>query len=139
MAYTIDIIRTLRSIYEFEQRGDSGQVDNLNSILVAYLRSIMSNGRLEDVVNAEREGRWVVLPCKEGTPVWKIIGNPKWDQYTPYWQRGVPDEMKTPRYLLCKGEFSICDTPLFGKTVFPMEDKEKAEAICKAEVLESYV
>ena len=89
---------------------------------------------LREMVQAKREGRCVVLPCKVGDTVYRIGASIcKWreidrcDEYCDGWQyrdcwdgtRAVLDE-----------KFNLCDVESVGKTVFLT--REAAEAALKA-------
>lgn len=40
------------------------------------IRSVFSDKRMEELMQAEKEGRLVVLPCKVGDKVWYLTGKP---------------------------------------------------------------
>ncbi len=67
--------------------------------------------RLRELVEADRDGRCVVLPLKEGNPVWKIILDP----------------LKNTGYIT-DGRFKLSDMLCWGKSVFPSPE-EAADAL----------
>lgn len=67
--------------------------------------------RLRELVEADRDGRCVVLPLKEGNPVWKII----------------LDLLKNTGYIT-DGRFKLSDMLCWGKSVFPSPE-EAADAL----------
>ena len=113
----------LRSIEEadriFQRVNALGGTD-----LMAQFRAIGSIDHLRDLLQAENEGRLVVLPCKVGDHVW-ADGR----EAIVVWFFGY----KTERYLhaqfLDNAEYT--DIPFYeiGKTVFPA--REEAEASLK--------
>ena len=73
-----------------------------------------SISRMVELMKADKEGRVVVLPCKAGTPVWRI----SWTFAT------YPD--KSEQYVR-NDTFFLSDLIAFGKTVFlTREEAEKA-------------
>lgn len=71
--------------------------------------------RMKEIVQAEREGRLVILPCKRGETVWCLV-----------WDRSVvwPDESR--RKIITR-TFDLDDVFEVGKTVFlTREEAEKA-------------
>lgn len=69
--------------------------------------------RYHKIMQAEREGRMVILPCKRGDPVWRLV----WEQVT--W----PDES---RRKIIASNFRLDDIYEIGKTVFlTREEAEK--------------
>ena len=74
----------------------------------------MTVGRLKELAEADKDGRLVVLPCKAGTPVWRISRT-----FATY-----PD--KSEQYVR-NDTFFLSDLLAFGKTVFrTREEAEKA-------------
>lgn len=67
--------------------------------------------RLRELTEADRDGRCVVLPLKEGNPVWKIILDP----------------LKNTGYIT-DGRFKLSDMLCWGKSVFPSPE-EAADAL----------
>lgn len=75
-----------------------------------------SISRMVELMKADKDGRLVVLPCKAGTPVWRIT----WTFAT------YPDKSK--QYVR-NDTFFLSDLLAFGKTVFlTREEAEKALA-----------
>ncbi len=73
-----------------------------------------SISRMLELMKADKEGRVVVLPCKAGTPVWRISRT-----FATY-----PD--KSEQYVR-NDTFFLSDLLAFGKTVFlTREEAEKA-------------
>lgn len=73
-----------------------------------------SISRMVELMKADKDGRLVVLPCKAGTPVWRIA----WTFAT------YPDKSK--QYVR-NDTFFLSDLIEFGKTVFlTREEAEKA-------------
>lgn len=73
-----------------------------------------SISRMVELMKADVEGRVLILPCKAGTPVWRIA----WTFAT------YPD--KSEQYVR-NDTFFLSDLPAFGKTVFlTREEAEKA-------------
>ena len=73
-----------------------------------------SISRMVELMKADKEGRVVVLPCKAGTPVWRISRT-----FATY-----PD--KSEQYVR-NDTFFLSDLLAFGKTVFlTREEAEKA-------------
>lgn len=73
-----------------------------------------SVARMVELMKADKDGRVVVLPCKVGTPVWRIA-----QTIATY-----PD--KSEQYVR-NDTFFLRDLPSFGKTVFlTREEAEKA-------------
>lgn len=102
--------------------------ENLYEIIdrLGYIEDILGDdydlGRLMELVQSDREGRCVVLPCKVGTPVYIIqchIGCAAMDDES----YKFIDNFTTP--------FRIDMLSEFGKTVFP--SREAAEAALKGE------
>lgn len=77
--------------------------------------------RLAEIVRAEKEGRCVVLPCKQGDTVWRICG--------PKGRKFVAERKVVSITMYEPGRFEIftnCDDWL-GETVFlTREEAEKA-------------
>lgn len=51
---------------------------NINDLEIKLSQAITTNiylDRLEEICNAERDGRLVILPCKQGDKVWEIETN----------------------------------------------------------------
>ena len=86
----------------------------------------ISQGRLEEIIEAETDGRLVVLPCKVGDVVWKIKA------VFSYFSK--PMEDRVDRIIISNNEILVCCTggakfsiDSIGKTVFlSREDAEKA-------------
>ena len=73
-----------------------------------------SISRMVELMKADKDGRLVVLPCKAGTPVWRISRT-----FATY-----PD--KSEQYVR-NDTFFLSDLLAFGKTVFlTREEAEKA-------------
>ena len=86
----------------------------LNLMRLAGLESLCSYDHLRELAEADKDGRLVVLPCKAGTPVWRIA----WTFAT------YPDKSK--QYVR-NDTFFLSDLIEFGKTVFlTREEAEKA-------------
>ena len=86
--------------------------------------------RLRELVQADREGRCVVLPVKSGTTVYYLgAGMCKWreldkcDEYCDGWQ--YEDCYEGERAVREK-KFSISDLPCIGKTVFLTREEATA-------------
>lgn len=78
--------------------------------------------RLREMVEADRDGRCVVLPCKPGTPVYRIV-----------WHIGCA-QMDDESYRMVSpitAPFTLDMVGEFGKTVFLT--REAAEAALKGE------
>lgn len=77
-------------------------------------KEILGAERYHEIMQAEREGRLVILPCKRGDPVWRLV-----------WERTIwPDES---RRKIITSNFKIDDICEIGKTVFlSREEAEKA-------------
>ena len=91
--------------------------------------------RLRELVDADREGRCVVLPCKVGNTVYRIGASLcKWreidrcDEYCDGWQ--YRDCWDGTRAVL-EEKFNLCDIESVGKTVFLT--REAAETALKGE------
>lgn len=91
--------------------------------------------RLREIVEADRDGRCVVLPCKVGNTVYRIGASLcKWreidrcDEYCDGWQ--YRDCWDGTRAVL-EEKFNLCDIESVGKTVFLT--REAAEAVLKGE------
>jgi hypothetical protein len=85
----------------------------------------ISQGRLEEIIEAETEGRLVVLPCKAGTRVWVISQNCDFchDMYTE-----EPCLFGDCEYLgVIESLFTLSMADNFGKTVFL--SREAAEKV----------
>jgi len=77
--------------------------------------------RLSEICNAEREQRFVVLPCKVGDTIYRIVRNPDWQSdRLGAWKAGLPEKV------VKNGIFQIVDIYGFGETVFLT--REAAEA-----------
>lgn len=84
--------------------------------------------RLAEYEAAEREGRLVRLPCKVGTVIYCINRNNHWGAHTPWYERDLPEEMKTPKFIIQKEQFNFMHLNAFGKTVFlTRAEAEKGE------------
>lgn len=80
-----------------------------------------SISRMVELMKADKDGRLVVLPCKAGTPVWRISRT-----FATY-----PD--KSEQYVR-NDTFFLSDLLAFGKTVFlTREEAEKALAEMEGE------
>lgn len=80
-----------------------------------------SISRMVGLMKADKDGRVIVLPCKAGTPVWRIT----WTFAT------YPDKSK--QYVR-NDTFFLSDLLAFGKTVFlTREEAEKALAEMEGE------
>ena len=86
--------------------------------------------RLRELVEADKDGRCVVLPCKEGDIVYKLGASIcKWreiehcDEYCDGWQ--YRDCWEGTRTVL-EEKFSLCDIESVGKNIF--FNREAAEA-----------
>lgn len=87
----------------------------------------------EELAQAEKDGRLVVLPCKVGDTVYRVGASIcKWreidhcDEYCDGWQ--YRDCWEGTRAVL-EEKFSLCDLESIGKTVFLT--REAAEAALK--------
>lgn len=79
-----------------------------------YVKNWLLDARLREPAEADKDGRVVVLPCKAGTPVWRITHT-----FETY-----PDENE--QYVR-NDTFFLSDLPSFGETVFlSREEAEKA-------------
>lgn len=97
--------------------------------------------RLRELIQSDRYGRCVVLPCKVGDTVWMIVRREtchveRWVVYQVYKKDGGGWYFKLKNNMLSKSrpnEFEVCTRAIcrFGKTVFLT--REAAEAALKGE------
>lgn len=93
------------------------------SLIEGILGNVYDLDRLRELVQADREGRCVVLPCKQGDTVWRICG--------PKGRKFVAERKVVSVTMYEPGRFEIftnCDDWL-GETVFLT--REEAEAKLK--------
>lgn len=95
--------------------------------------------RLRELVEADREGRCAVLPCKPGDSVWMITKRgvscvERWTVHRVY-KRDTGDWYFVLKNMMLSrkrpNEFEVCERAIssFGKTVFPT--REAAEQALK--------
>lgn len=93
--------------------------------MMSVLNSIGSYGRLRELAEADKDGRLVVLPCKQGDTVWRIVRDGE-----PHITRDeVRDMYFADDMTLCVELVGgrVTFTEKFGKTVFlSREEAEKA-------------
>ena len=97
----------------------------LKLMRLADLESLCSYDRIRELAEADKDGRCVVLPCKVGDTVWRIVRDGE-----PHITRDEVRDMyfaddMTPCVELVGGRVTF--TEKFGKTVFlSREEAEKA-------------
>ena len=72
--------------------------------------------KLADYEDAEREGRVVVLPCREGTIVYGVVD---------VVSQGYPDPTITPTVF--EKRFELSDIRRYGKSIFLLPEQAEAE------------
>lgn len=89
--------------------------------LIAAQRDPKKLARLRELVQAEQDGRLVVLPCKVGDTVYTVqqVGRGHWEE-----DKYILDDRGTPK--VYEKKFSLILLEYIGKTVFLT--REEAEA-----------
>ncbi len=97
--------------------------------LAAYEDSNLSPEEVQELAQAKAEGRLVVLPCKPGDTVYRIISYKcnavcnKLNACNSFIYKGC----KQAEFYVCPGTFQLNDMGWIGKTVFlTREEAEKA-------------
>lgn len=135
----------LRKVWErlkaYETTGLQPEEIDMDHEAAEQLRQLCRDydlGRLEELAEADKDGRLVVLPCKVGDTVWAILGDKKYAckcivEYVNIGGRGLGTTI-----VLCAAEglreqYGVT-VAAFGKTVFlTREEAEKALEAMKDE------
>ena len=84
--------------------------------------------RVQELLEADKDGRVVILPCKAGDKVWRVVDMQSHTAYKNYVRAEVVQPFGIP-YRSIMGGFSLIPLDAFGKTAFLTE--EEAEAALK--------
>lgn len=90
--------------------------------LLHYQKLDASFDHIRDLVEAERGGRLVVLPCKVGDPVYTVqqVGRGHWED-----DKYILDDRGTPK--VYEKKFSLILLEYIGKTVFLTREEAERE------------
>ena len=119
-AFDVPLVEITDRLSAYEDTGlEPEEIEKANKVIVSAFNLAVNSGtdmlieRLKEIIQAEHEGRLVVLPCKVGTAVYQLDYN----QHDGYWIE--------PHF------FKLEDVSRIGKTVFLT--REEAEAALKEE------